>query len=533
MTTAFTVIGGIGLFLLGISLMTDGLKSLAGNMLKQLLSKFTGGLFPSILSGATITSIIQSSSATMFMTIGFVNAGLLTFDQAVGVILGANLGTSSIGWIVSLIGFKVKMGVISLPLIGIGVLLKMFSRERFAPHGMVLAGFGLLFFGIDVLQQGMAGFNEKLHFEAFSANTFINRFILIIIGIVMTIVMQSSSAAFVTTLTALNAHTVTFSQAAELAIGQYIGTTFKSFIASLGGTVGAKQTATAHVMFNLLIGLISFLILPLLISAAYWLSKWLSIADQATQLALFHTIFNVFGVTCTLLVLPLFKKLILRLVPNKGVELTKYLNSSVTEVPSVALEAVRRSLIKIMKTVVKSSQQLFINKKADAAIIKEWSMAEGAIVEVQNFMEKLSSITQHMSRNDYNNHVAIIHAIDHMKRFLKTVKENEKLAYVHLDDNVKEVAERVTDILIITENELDYENMDELVMQVEENAKIIADIRRADRKRFLKTPAKNMLNIDDAIQMVHVIHWLDTISYHLWRIIYYLSIIDSNVEEEE
>lgn len=533
MNMMFTVIGGIGLFLLGISLMTDGLKALAGNMLKQLLSKFTGGIFSSILSGTTITAIIQSSSATTFMTIGFVSAGLLSFNQAVGVIIGANLGGSSTGWIVSLIGLKVSMGTLALPLIGIGVLLKLFSQERLAPHGMALAGFGLLFLGIDVLQQGMSGIGDSFELAKFSGDTFINKIILVIIGLVMTVIMQSSSAAVVTTLAALSTGTVTFEQAAILAIGQNVGTTIKALIASLGGTVPAKQTATAHIMFNIITGLIAFITLPLLISAVFMISGWLSIHDAPTQLALFHTVFNIVGIIVVLAILPLFKKFIIRIVPNKGEELTKYLDPSVAAVPSIAFESARRSLIKITKALAKSSQQLFIEKKVDTTLLKEWTMAENAIVEVQNFLGKVNETTHHMSRTDYKNHVAIIHAIDHMNRFLRAIKEHENITYTNLDDNVKELAERVADILIIIENDLNYDDISELAVQAEENSQIIADIRRSDRQRILKTPAKNMTSIDEAIQTVHSIHWMDRISFHLWRIIHYLSQIDLKDNKEE
>lgn len=533
MNMVFTVIGGIGLFLLGISLMTDGLKALAGNMLKQLLNKFTGGVFSSILSGATITAIIQSSSATTFMTIGFVSAGLLTFSQSVGVIIGANLGGSSTGWIVALIGLKISMGVISLPLIGIGVLLKMFSRERLAPHGMALAGFGLLFLGIDVLQQGMSGVGDSFQFTEFTGDTLFNKLILVVIGVVMTVIMQSSSAAVATTLAALATGTVTFDQAAVLAIGQNVGTTFKALIASLGGSIAAKQTATAHIMFNIMTGLIAFITLPLFISGVFTLSQWFGIQDAATKLALFHTIFNIVGIIIVILILPWFKKFIIWIVPNRGEELTKYLDPTVAEVPSIALESARRSLIKITKALAKSTQLLFIEKKVTPNLLNEWTIAENAILEVQNFLGKVSEKAHHMSRKDYKNHVSIIHAIDHLNRYIRAIREHENITYINQDENVKELSERLADICIIIEQELKHGDIHDLVMQVEENSKITAEVRRLDRERILKTSAKSMMSIDEAIQTVHTIHWIDRISFHLWRVIFHLNDFANHHEGEE
>jgi len=140
-----TVLGGIGLFLFGMSLMTDGLKSLAGESLKQLLSRFTGGKFSAILSGMVLTAVIQSSSATILMTIGFVSAGLITFTQSLGVIIGTSIGSTSTGWIVSLVGFQISMGSLALPIIGVGVFLRLFTHGKMSSLGSVMTGFGMLF----------------------------------------------------------------------------------------------------------------------------------------------------------------------------------------------------------------------------------------------------------------------------------------------------------------------------------------------------------------------------------------------------
>ena len=189
------VIGGIGLFLLGMILMTDGLKSLAGDALRSILIRYTANRYSACAAGAGITAIVQSSSATTVATIGFVSAGLLPFQNAVGVIIGAALGPTSTGWIVSLLGLKLSVGKIMLPFIGFGALARLMTRGKPAQIGTVVAGFGVIFVGIDTLQGGMEGLSQQFDPSSWPQATIAGRALLVLIGIAMTVVMQSSSAA--------------------------------------------------------------------------------------------------------------------------------------------------------------------------------------------------------------------------------------------------------------------------------------------------------------------------------------------------
>ncbi|MEQ9617203.1 MAG: Na/Pi symporter, partial [Phycisphaerales bacterium] len=242
--------GGLGLFLLGMMLLTDGLKQLAGQAMKKLLARFVRGPFSGLTTGALFTALIQSSSATTLTTIGFVSAGLITFQQAVGVVFGANIGTTSTGWIVSLLGLKISLGAVSPPLILLGVLLRLFSRDRFAALGGALAGFALIFFGIGVMQTGMEDLAARIDPASIPGDGLTGRFLLVLIGVVMTVVMQSSSAAVAATLIAVDSGAIGFEQAAALVVGQNIGTTVTAAIASIGASTPAKRTALAHIAFN-------------------------------------------------------------------------------------------------------------------------------------------------------------------------------------------------------------------------------------------------------------------------------------------
>ncbi len=194
-----STLGGIGLFLLGMVLLTDGIKTLAGTALREILKRFIRGPVSGMITGTGLTAILQSSSATMLTTIGFVSAGLITFPQAIGVIFGANLGTTSTGWIVSILGFKLSIGAAALPMIFAGALMRLLLRGRGASLGTAAAGFGLLFLGIAMMQDGMGGLSERIDVTGFTGEGIPGVLLLVGVGIIMTMVMQSSSAAMAPT----------------------------------------------------------------------------------------------------------------------------------------------------------------------------------------------------------------------------------------------------------------------------------------------------------------------------------------------
>ncbi|OEF96582.1 Na/Pi cotransporter family protein [Desulfuribacillus alkaliarsenatis] len=540
MTTFALILGGVGLFLLGMNLMTEGLKALAGESLKNMLSKFTGGTYRSIMTGATMTAIIQSSSATTFMTIGFVSAGLLTFSQSVGVIIGANLGGTSTGWIVSVIGFKINMSAIALPVIGVGILMKLLSSNRLGPHGYALAGFGLIFLGIAVLQDGMADFTTYIDLTRFAGDQWWVIPILLIIGIVMTVVMQSSSAAVVTTLAALHTGVIDFNQAAVLVIGQNVGTTIKAIIATIGGTIAAKQTAMAHITFNLLTGLLAVVFLPWLIQFVFFISSIFQIADLAVILALFHTVFNVIGVLIIVAILPWFAKVVKWVYPDEKDtdNYSRYLDDSVAEVGPVAIEAARRALLRLWGDIVDLSLSTVAKDSSKALTMdsrhKKLDKLNQALAEIRMFLLKTSENMQRHSKQEYKAHVALVHAVDHIDRLIYLLKEDynpQKITEIQLIDNIVDKLRTTYESI-----KLDSENLvieDECLKQLEIESKSIAELRKQGRKEIYKSTAKGAeFPIDSAIVIVQTIHWLDRLAYHLWRSANHLTIIGLNESDK-
>lgn len=344
--TIVQLCGGIGLFLLGMTLMTDSLKDMAGEKLRLWLSRFTGSPSKAMFSGIGFTLAVQSSTATTLATIGFVGAGVLTLAQAMGVIIGANIGTTSTGWMVALLGVKFSITSIALPLIALGAILKLLTSGRLALFGLCMAGFGLIFFGIDQLQVAMSGLAERVDFSIFTYDTFLAQLLLIGIGIVMTILLQSSSAAITVTLAALASGTIQMHQALLLVIGQNIGTVATAVLAVIGASVDAKRTAAVHVIFNIVSAILAFFILIPIIS---WLSEqveYFSTLDDVLMVAGFHTAYSVLGACFFMPFLRPFGALLTRLIPDhpskqKHIQL---LDQASLSIPYVAVQTAENVL---------------------------------------------------------------------------------------------------------------------------------------------------------------------------------------------
>src|SRR5262247_3517148 len=267
-SAAVTLLGGLGLFLLGIHHLTEGLKGIAGDSLRRALQRLVAGRFSAVASGAFFTAVIQSSTAAILTVIGFVSAGLVTFSQAIGMIVGATLGTTSTIWMVAIFGLRLRISVAALPMLGIGAFLWLIARGKMRSLGAILAGFGLIFTGIDYLQTGMEGISWDL--EAFAGTGPAALWLLAGVGILMSIVMQSSTAAGATTLVALNAGSLTFVQGCALIVGQSIGTAATTALMVIGGSLSVRRAAMAHITFSLVVGVIGMIFLAPLAAASEW-----------------------------------------------------------------------------------------------------------------------------------------------------------------------------------------------------------------------------------------------------------------------
>jgi phosphate:Na+ symporter len=341
--------GGLGLFLLGMGLMTDGLKLAAGPALHHILANATRTRWQALGSGALVTAMVQSSTAVGVAAIGFVNAGLLGLAPAVWVVFGANVGTSMTSWIVALVGLKFQVEALALPLIGLGAVMRLSGEhQRRAALGTALAGFGLLFMGIAWLKEAFLGLSDQVQLP--QGDGVLSVLAQLGIGVLMTVVMQSSSAAMTITLAAAQSGLIGPQGAAAVVIGANIGSAVTTALAGLGGTPNARRTAAAHVAFNLLTGAAALLLLPWLIQVLNVVALALGLQpDPATQLAMFHTSFNLLGV---LLMWPLADALIRWLgqrfrAREEDLAQARYLDNNVLAVPTLALDALTREMARL------------------------------------------------------------------------------------------------------------------------------------------------------------------------------------------
>ena len=252
----FTLFGSLGLFLYGMKVMSDALMELAGDRMRTILATTTANRFFAVLTGFTITAVIQSSSATTLMVVSFTNAGLLTLTEAIGVIMGANIGTTATAWLISILGFKVSMSALALPLVGIGFMMSMRPGPNAKNWGYFLIGFSVLFIGLEFLKNSLPdiGSNPELlsTLSSYTTMGYGSVLLFMVLGTMLTLILQSSSATMALTLLMTFEGWIPFELAAAMVLGENIGTTITANLASLIGNYQAKRAARAHLIFNLL-----------------------------------------------------------------------------------------------------------------------------------------------------------------------------------------------------------------------------------------------------------------------------------------
>ncbi len=342
------LLGGIGLFLLGMHMLTEGLKLAAGRALEGLLERGTATPVRGLGAGMTMTALVQSSTAVTVASIGFVNTGLLSLQNAMWVIFGSNVGTTLNAWLVAALGFSFRIDAFALPFVGIGATLMLAGRTvRQRALGQALAGFGVLFLGIDALKDTFSGFGATMNLQDHIAPGFTGWLILVGIGTVLTVLMQASGAVIAIIITAAQGGLMSIEAACAMVIGTNIGTTSTAILSALGATSNARRLAATHVIFNLVTGAVAIALLPLLIGLLGALRNWFEQpATPAVMLAMFHTAFNVLGV---LLMVPLARPLRRFLASHfrsreEEIARPRYLDAPSLAVPDLALRALRLEL---------------------------------------------------------------------------------------------------------------------------------------------------------------------------------------------
>jgi phosphate:Na+ symporter len=548
MPTAISVLGGVGLFLLGMSVMTTGLKELAGSKLRVTLSRMAATPLSGAFWGAFVTLIVQSSSATTMTTIGLVSAGLLTFAQGLGLVFGANVGTTGTAWLVALIGVRVSLTAAALPMIFVGALIMVLGRGRLSAAGAALAGFALVLFGLTTLQQGMGGLAEQLHPANFPTvfgpgvsfwSSLFGVLALIVVGLVMTAVMQSSTAAIAVTLSAHYAGAIGLDQACALIIGQNIGTATSSAMAAIGASFTAKRLALAYILFKLIAAAIALVLFPVTIPLLVRASRNI---DGVTLLAGYHTAYNVIGVAVLLPLIDRFTRFIERILPEKGSPLTRFLDPAALATPIAAEEAVRRTVARsleimcesISATLTATNHATSVRTAKNAPTLAE---ARDALRQAQEFISEASEPPE--STQEQERLTRTLHAIDHATRLADVMGENGESASMPVsseDAHAAELcAEAMQNAVLIADkvgalpedlvNPLDAKNEAtaeealtvQAMAQLEDCAKALSALQQDQRKMTFRSVAGGALSADEAIARVDTVRRLERLARHAWR----------------
>jgi phosphate:Na+ symporter len=381
MVLILSAAGGLGIFLLAMTMMTAGLKVFGGESLKRYLERWTSSPLRGVATGTLVTALVQSSSAVTVATIGFVNAGFLSLGHALGIIFGANLGTTMTGWLVSVTGFGFRIEAFALPIIALGVGLRVaVQNKRLRGLGEALTGFGLFFLGLAILKEAFSEVSTTFGTTTLAAagTGTAGVALFAVIGLVATVLTQSSSAAVALILTAASQSALGLGAAAAAIIGANIGTTSTAAFAVIGATPNAKRVAAGHILFNLLTGLVALAILPALLWATRELGELLGLSSHpAIVLALFHTVFNAIGVALMLPFVGPLTRFLLRhfTTAEEDMSRPRHLDRTVAATPAFAVPALEQELRRMQDLVCSSGLAAVAGQHDRAAAIERRAVA--------------------------------------------------------------------------------------------------------------------------------------------------------------
>ncbi|HEY2474481.1 MAG TPA: Na/Pi symporter [Candidatus Cybelea sp.] len=533
MSTALAVLGGVGLFLLGMSVMTSSLKALAGSGLRATLSKAAATPLSGTFWGAFVTLIVQSSSATTMTTIGLVSAGLLTFAQGLGLVFGANIGTTGTAWLIALVGVRVSLTAYALPMIFVGALIMLLGRGRVAAAGGALAGFALVLFGLTTLQQGMGGLAEQLHPADLPAilgagvswwTSVFGVLALVGVGLAMTAVMQSSTAAVAVTLSAHYAGAIGLDQACALIIGQNIGTATSSALAAIGASRTAQRLALAYILFKVIAAVIALVLFPFTTPLLVAASKTI---DGVTLLAAYHTAYNVVGVAVLLPVINRFTRFVEGVLPERGSPLTRTLDPAALLTPLAAEEAVRRTIARSLGAMCGSIGEALTAKRTVSVM-----EAGDALRKAQQFISEANAPPE--SQAEQERLTCTLHALDHASRLAEVAGEKVDVEPVPVGpENVRatelcaeamrNAASIGDDVGALPDDPHHGAPVDaQAMVQLEGCAKALGELQPAYRKETLASVASGSVSADEAIARVDKFRWLEALARHAWRSAAYL-----------
>ena len=529
-----TMVGGLSLFLFGMNIMGESLERAAGNSLRSLLGKLTTSRMLGFLTGLAVTAVIQSSSATTVMVVGFVNSGLLNLGQAINVIMGANVGTTVTAWILSLSGIEGDNLIVQLlkptsftPVLAlIGVVYYMFIKDdKKKDIGLILLGFATLMFGMDTMSGAVKGLRDEAWFTDLFL-LFTNPVLGVVAGAVLTAVIQSSSAS-VGILQALSATgAVSYAAAIPIIMGQNIGTCVTAMLSSVGATKNAKRAANVHLLFNIL-GTVIGLVLFLLVS---WLFSPAILEDGATRLGISvcHTVFNIL---CTAILLPsgsLLEKIVCRIVPDdpKAQEANAELDERLLTTPSIALQrcqALTAEMADVATDTFRSSVSSLTSFSPELAdTIRELEEKTDHYEDILgSYLVKLSS--HKISGEDNAEATMLLKAIsdferigDHAKNIMESAAELNEKGLQFSDAakaELKTIISAVEEILVLSSDAFVHHDL-EKAYRVEPLEEVIDDLKEKMRTHHILRLQQGLCSIETGFIWSDLLNSLERTSDH-------------------
>lgn len=509
----FTVLGGIGLFLFGMKIMTEALREAAGTELRRLLARFTTSPLAGVATGAAATALVQSSSATTVMTIGFVGAGLLSFPQALGIIYGAHIGTTATGWLVTLLGFKLKLGTIALPVLFIASLTAVLGRGRTARVGQMLAGICLLFIGLEMMQDGLRGAEGLISPHLLPSGGVLAQVKLVLIGAAATLIMQSSSAGVAMTLVLLGGGAIGYFEAGAMVIGMNLGTTFTGVLASMGASGAMRQTAIGNLVFAAVTALFA---LPLLHLIVIVVPPATIAADPQTALVLFHTAFVCLGALVFLPVTAPFARLVQRMVPDRRDGLQLGLDRALLSDESAALDAAGSAADKVSSALFDALGRALHPAPDLRGLSALPARVSPALEELEQFLARIRIPED--KEQALQRYSALLHQADHMSRLLHRVSQKAVFSLLADDPALRRSA------LALGAGLRRWSNRPPGDGRPARLSATIASRARHHRRASLLREHTGPVSVPDMFRRTDAMRWVQRVASHAERITHYAAI---------
>lgn len=549
-----TLIGALGLFIYGMKVMSDAIQKVAGTKLREILGAMTSNKYFGVFTGMLITVLVQSSSATTVMVVSFVNAGLITLVESIGVIMGANIGTTVTGWLISELGLgKFSISALCLPIVAVAFPMMFAKKELTKQWGEVLLGFAILFLGLSFMKDSVAGLQENTDALSWVQNIsyydkgYLGKFgislLFVLIGTLLTIVVQSSSAAMALTLVMCNEGWIPFPLAAAIILGENIGTTITANLAALIANVHAKRAARAHLIFNVFGVIWMLLVFPFflqfigyLVGSLWDINPFQDVKAIPKSLAMYHTVFNIMNVLIMLPFIGLIAKIVIKMVSSKGQEDEvfglDYIGSGLMATPELSILEAKKELVKFAEVIRRAFNYVPMLvtemdekklRKYNEQIAKYEDISDRMEIEIADYLARTAS--QELSSSASHRVRAMLNASSYLERigdiYLELSKNlaNRKLKKAYFTPEmrvevlsvtqlIKSALDQMVSNLNASENSVDFKSAE----KIEED---INKLYNQLRKDYVKNVEKGKFRIESGVYYIDMISELERIGDHI------------------